>query len=313
MRARALELLLVLLVGVCCETPIEINRRKLAELEPARNGSALEAFRSAACHNFYVSPGDRWGVVHNTMALEDLHKGGRFAAFAQNFMYQELVVSLRWRFAYIVVRKSASTAILEALERLFGATWQWCMQRCGKIGACYSLRPAAPRCTTMALNAAELRTLFFFSFVRNPAERWFSQYAQAHVIWRATNSTPSLERARGTLLELGERAFVSEHHLQTQTHSLTSTTHMGTTTPMHFIGRVETLERDWERVVREIWRRNDVADFATRAVEPLGIVRHHEQQRDQFVAKLAALRGDASLRALIREVYTQDFVCFGYN
>lgn len=120
-------------------------------------------------------------------------------------------------------------------------------------------------------------------------------------------------RAHATLLELGERAFVSEHHLQTQTHSLTSTTHMGTTTPMHFIGRTESLERDWERVVREIWRRNDVVDFATRAVEPLGMVGHHEQQRDQFVAKLEALRSDESLRTLIREVYTQDFVCFGYN
>lgn len=311
MRARLFELAL-LFVCVWCEMPIEINRRKLAELEPMRNVSALEAFRSPACHNFYVSPDDRWGVVHNTMALEDLHKGGRFAAFAQNFMYQELVVSARWRFAYVVVRKSASMAILGALEVLFGATRQWCTQRCGKIGACYSLRPQL-RCTTMALSATELRSYFFFSFVRNPMERWFSQYAQAHVIWRTTNSTPSFARARATLLELGERAFVSEHHLQTQTHSLTSTTHMGTTTPMHFIGRTESLERDWERVVREIWRRNDVVDFATRAVEPLGMVGHHEQQRDQFVAKLEALRSDESLRTLIREVYTQDFVCFGYN
>jgi hypothetical protein len=293
--------------------PIDVNRRFLANHGPMAEASTLASFQSSQCRNFYVDPDDRWGKLRNTLALEDLHKGGRLVAFSQGFMHQEIVVSLRWKFVYTVVRKSASTAILGALQRLFGANRSWCADRCREVGACAGTHAAVGRCTTLALNNSELQNFFFFSFVRNPTDRWFSQYAQAHVAWRSTKSVPSMEKARSTLLEMGVHAFVTEHHLQTQTHSLTSTTHLGLTTPMHFIGRVETLEADWAYVVREIWRRNGVVDFANRTVEPLQQVGHHEQNRDQFVDKLNSFKSNQSLLTLIREVYTQDYACFGYS
>ena len=306
---------LVCLLGLALafDVPLVVNRRFLLTtgLTPS-NESALVAFQSAACRGFYVDAGEPLRAGWRPMALEDLHKGGRYAAFEQGALYQEVVASLEWKFAYVVVRKSLSQALTIGLKQLFGADWFWCRERCAHVGACFTANVGRGRCTTMALNGTDLRDFFFFSFVREPTERWFSQYAQAHVMWRLTHTRPTIEAARATLLDMGERAFVTEHHLQTQTFSLTSATADGTAVPLHFIGRAETSTRDWEYVVRQIWQRSGIVDHATRAVEPLRYQGHHEAERDQFVAALRPLKANQSLLQLIREVYTQDYVCFGY-
>ena len=295
------------------ESALQINDRYLNAHEELGfrkySGDVKQSFQTDECRNFYgvqSTPAGGW------LALEDLHLGGRSAALTQGVLHQEVIASLKWKFAYVVVRKSASTAISNALKVLFDADWFWCRQRCANVSACFNPQVAVGRCTTLALAQHELSSFFFFSFVRHPVERWFSQYAQAHVSWKLTHTVPSLERCVQMLLQMANESVVVEHHLQTQMHSLTSRSWRGTPVPLHFIGRAESVDRDWPYVVREIWRRNGAADYATRPIETLAQFNHHEQSRDAFVAHLNRFRDSTLLRDAIRRAYTQDLVCFGY-
>jgi hypothetical protein len=277
------------------------------------SGSALNSFASSECRDFYSDPSTKPTPAGGWLALEDMHRGGRDAAFTQGVLYQEVILSQKWKFGYVLVRKSGSTAVQRRLKQLFDADWLWCRERCGNVSACFGIFGLLEtRCTTMALGLTEINNFFFFSFARHPIARWWSQYAQAHVMWGMTDVVPTVEKAMAALVEMGTQSLVSEHHLQTQMHSLTSRTWLGTPVPMHFVGRVETMDRDWEFVVREIWRRNGAKDYATRVVDPLAEFGHHEQNRDKFVAQMSPLKSDAQLIDMIRQVYTQDLVCFGY-
>ncbi len=269
----------------------------------------LQAWTSEPCRRFY----SKHSIFppHNSeplLAAEDLHMGGREYGVRQHLPAQEVIVSDRYKFVFTLVRKSGSATIRQKLSSVFGVTWSWCDEQCSAVPICYTLN----RCSTYALNRTHLNDYYFFSFVRNPVSRWMSAYAQAHVMWDTADANAvTLAHALETLQKMGNN-YASEHHLQSQVHSLSSLTFDGRPTPMHFIGRIERLDEDWVRVMDEIERHSGVslpADARTK----LAVMHHRESNRGEYVARINVFQRSCKLRSAILAAYTQDFVCFGYN
>lgn len=312
-RFNALRLLVVL--GYFCQvacvsqyTAGEANRRYLAT-HRLDEQPPLRAWESEPCRRFYsrasTFPPDN---PEPLLAVEDLHMGGREYGVRQHLPAQEVIVSDRYKFVFTIVRKSGSATIRQKLSEVFGATWSWCDEQCAAVPICYTLN----RCSTYALNRTHLNDYYFFSFVRNPISRWMSAYAQAHVMWDTVDaSRVTLSHALETLREMNNN-YASEHHLQSQVHSLSSLTFDGTPAPMHFIGRIERLDEDWVRAMNEIEQRAGVA-LPADARTKLVVMHHRESHRQEYVERIKIFQNSCSLRYAILGAYTQDFVCFGYN
>jgi hypothetical protein len=312
-----------------CELTVVPEHANMKFIQTAPNTTtahAIEAWLSLKCKNFYgeLRPYHGGANEYRTapprlrriLALEDLHVGGRLSAMFQYLPAQEIVVSERYKFGYIVQRKSANTLLLKILQQSFGANWFWCHRRCGELNFCYVLNS---RCTTLALNQEELNTFFFFTFVRHPVARWFSQYAQAHVMWasvlgprghpgtvhhlRRVNKEHALE----ILYNISHFAHVGEHHLQTQTLAASSWTAYGGVVPLQFIGRLENFRSDVEDVYKTISATSGIA------VSPPKFDFDHHAEQEDFIPQIDMFRNSCQVLNAITSAYTQDFVCFGYD
>ena len=76
--------------------------------------------------------------------------------------------------AYVEVRKSGSEGIRSGLEKFFNSTFS----TCGGFGAPSPNCSSMGRCTSSCLDQSQANKYFWFSFVRNPTERFYSGLAQ---------------------------------------------------------------------------------------------------------------------------------------
>jgi hypothetical protein len=237
-------------------------------------------------------------------AFEDTHPFGRLHSV--DIPAQEVIVSDRYKFVYVMNRKAASSTIYQILEQVFGANVDWCFGRCKWLPVCGGI---GWRCSSRALNQTHLQDYFIFSFVRDPVDRWFAAYAQAHWMHKTPPDTASLEHAKLTL-----RRFIStrvhwEHHLQSQTHALSSPAMKGETLRFDFIGKLETFEMDWKFVISSICARlpygSCPSNWHSRHVHP--------PSTSQWRQRISLFRNDSTLLALVKEAYVQDAVCLGYT
>ena len=265
---------------------------------------ALEAWASDECRTMYDFDEHRVHGPHPFLAAEDLRPGGRTRSMSYHQLGQEVIVSDKYKFVYVLNRKSASEAIRMVLWENFGITWCWCNEQCASVPACYEY---GDRCSTMALNGTHMSEYTFFTFVRNPLERWFSSYAQAHVDRDTQDlSHVNISDAHSSVSALLEHSWLANPHLQTQTYALTAPTGEGYLVPMHFIGRVETIDADWEKVCRMITDDPELCG-------PVPLMHHAENRRPEYVAEVNKWRDDTALREKIKEAYAQDYACFGYD
>ncbi|CAL50191.1 Sulfotransferase [Ostreococcus tauri] len=224
-------------------------------------------------------------------------------------MGTDVVVVPSLRAVYVDVTKAASESIRKRLTDAFQATW---------TDEKYVLKSSGlGRSTTASLPDEVLDTYKFFTFVRNPSERFLSGYRQAFcrsmcqgcergmsptrpptieqtidlleiLRSKASGSVEFCSHRRGESMR--DRDFLTnpwlDEHLESIIYRLSGVTKRGTHTPIHFIGRVETLNEDWGRLMDELG-----VDTNHPARAPLEHVEHECSiaGREEFLSAQSAL------------------------
>ena len=244
----------------------------------------------------------------------------------------DVVVIPELKAVYVDIVKAASESIRSALEERFHASWT---QDFGQFAHPVLGRPQ--RSSTSYLSRDVLANYTFFTFVRDPATRFRSAYSQAMCRERCTLCavrgedrmyTPTIQEITAFLqgrlmrfyrdLALGEirsdelsltDAWVDEH-FESQILRLSGATRDGNAVPMHFIGRVETLDHDWARLMDHL----GVKDSDPRR-GPIETKEHacDIPTRGAVVAAQRAEPATVEEKVSVASLYHDDFECLGYH
>lgn len=180
----------------------------------------------------------------------------------------DVVVVHDLKAVYVDITKAASESIRDRLSTVYNASWSIQEQVSGRDGEV--------RSTTATLSDEVLKSYTFFTFVRKPSVRFASGYRQAFCrsmcqgCERGKTATrpPTVEQVIDVLeilrvkSRLGanfcsgdddEASFLNnpwlDEHFESMITRLSGVTRRGTRVPIHFIGRVESLDRDWNRLL----------------------------------------------------------------
>ena len=244
----------------------------------------------------------------------------------------DVVVIPELKAVYVDIVKAASESIRSALEERFHASWT---QDYGQFKHPVLGRPQ--RSTTSYLSEDVLANYTFFTFVRDPITRFRSSYAQAICRERCTLCavrgedtmyTPTIPEItsflQGRLMHfyrdvaLGETradeislqdAWVDEH-FESQILRLSGATKSGQPVPIHFIGRVETLDHDWARLMDHL----GVKEGDSRRA-PFEKKEHacDIPTRGEVVAAQRATAPSVEEKVSVASLYHDDFSCLGYH
>lgn len=266
------------------------------------NESSLLHWNSPGCRNFY------WGTAsHSTnrlqqpqiAVLEALHSFGRKQIQKGA---QEIVVNHKYKFVYVEVRKAASTSIRRFLKQAFDADFY---HGCAATNECLIFNK---RCSSLCLNKQILQDYFFFTFVRNPANRFLAAYKQlrGHKKRIESNYTKDM---REVLLQLLFNHNTADEHIQTQSFALSATVihaDSGFQIPLDFIGRVENIQSDWPRLLAAI------EAHTNKSLPNLPQLKHELQELESERKRIEDAATDAVMK-LATLTYAQDYVCLGYD
>eukprot|EP01104_Vermistella_antarctica_P019022 TRINITY_DN7262_c0_g1_i2.p1 TRINITY_DN7262_c0_g1~~TRINITY_DN7262_c0_g1_i2.p1 ORF type:complete len:455 (+),score=12.78 TRINITY_DN7262_c0_g1_i2:43-1407(+) len=166
------------------------------------------------------------------------------------------------------------------------------------------------------------RDFFIFTLVRNPVSRFVSGFMQASLKkcqipmeWytrgRETNEAFN-NRVEQMVIQM-EKGLRPNEHVQSQSLQLSGTDAAGRPLPYNFIGRVETMHRDWRHILKHICAHADPEFLAnmpsdhpcrnpTRTPLPSDNVLHSEKKH---------LSPELTRR--VCKMLHQDFTCFGYD
>jgi hypothetical protein len=240
---------------------------------------------------------------------------------------QDIVMIPEYRLVYVNVRKAASSTIHDILKHEFHQQEVTCgHSKVPKTCAVYT----PPRCSTLCLSNTTLRTHFFFSFVRDPFERFFSGFQQSLIHtrtierFRMQNRTSRYAQMIRTLSNIRSTKCTYNQHLESQAMSLASPTRDGQRmVPLDFIGRVESFADDFASMLHAA---EEVTGIRIPHHRMKGITRHLNTTRNRLGAPSASDLGfaallqreiqslrDARLDQMVRKAYEQDRVCFDYE
>ena len=221
--------------------------------------------------------------------------------------------------AYVEVRKSASEGIRGVLRNVLNADWYSCGESGVPSGSCSTLG----RCTALCVNQSIAQKYFWFSFVRNPVDRFFSGLAQAKKNADSTGRTLNLTKEKVVaLLKTTDMTCSFNAHVCSQLAHLRLHLADGAPLRMNFIGHTGTIMTDFQRMLREAaeFHRAHGRDLAATPEQvssmlqlldmhdPRNAVKGHHGSTD-VREHMAAWRSEA-LDALVRDEYAEDIACF---
>ncbi len=244
----------------------------------------------------------------------------------------DVVVIPELKAVYVDIVKAASESIRSALEERFHASWT---QDFGQFAHPVLGRPQ--RSTTSYLTPDVLANYTFFTFVRDPRTRFRSAYAQAMCRERCVLCavrggdemyTPTIPEItaflQGRLMhfyrdvalgmtradEISTTDAWVDEHFESQMLRLSGATRNGEPTPVHFIGRVETFDHDWARLMDHL---KVGSDDPRRA--PIETKEHacDIPTRGAVVAKQRARAETTEEKVSVASLYHDDFECLGYH
>jgi hypothetical protein len=183
----------------------------------------------------------------------------------------DVVVVPDLKAVYVDITKAASESIRDRLSTVYNVSWSIQEQVSGRDGEA--------RSTTATLSDEVLKSYTFFTFVRNPSVRFASGYRQAFCRsmcqgcerGKTPTQPPTVEQVIDVLEILRTKSRLSakfcsrddeeasflnnpwlDEHFESMITRLSGVTHRGTRVPIHFIGRIESLDRDWNRLLDEL-------------------------------------------------------------
>jgi hypothetical protein len=177
------------------------------------------------------------------------------------------VISDDWKFVYVEVRNAASTSIRQLLFKRFNVSFYHCPVQKTVFGDCTVLQG---RCSSLCLNQSHIEDYFFFTFVRDPLQRFVSGYKEA---WKQRFRSQGImlgnvSHVKDVLDVIVKEHYHSDQHLESMSMSVSMPWQDASgnryRVPMDFIGRIENLEQDitlLQNLLREKTNRTPSLNF----------------------------------------------------
>lgn len=283
--------------------------------------SLLERWYSPDCMQWFVADkvepvrGGMWNTVPQRTTREDLCKGGRRDSVDPAHSANEIVIVHELRMVYVEVRKSASSTIRSALHKYYGAGYG----TCGGTKVSNQCKGVHARCTSECLSGKQLQDYFFFTFVRDPTERFYSGLKEAMV--GRSMSTLSKSTAMSLLRStLNADCEAVDQHLESQAAALSTRLapregadeSESFELELDFIGRVEHLQEDMAEALRQAEAKAGRPFEESRKRRLVDHMAGKANVGSALKDVVLAVR-DEELDALAREVYAQDMACFSID
>jgi len=262
------------------------------------------------------------GIHPQFKTLEDTCNGGRNHSTFPYHGSQEASIIMELNAVYIENRKCASTTIRNLFGTVFDLHHHWNERISHKFP--YDMGPF-PECnifnnrtTSLCYSKRQINDLFFFSFVRDPIDRFYSGVDQASKDYKIEEFRCSDIHHHLNILTAPPKCN-HNNHLESQAYSLSTPISAKASPadgkkymiPLDFIGRVENLREDLIRMLKIIEKRNgkNITDAQWQIIEER--LNHHENSASErkFTFKTCMTE---EINERIKEIYAQDRVCFGY-
>lgn len=220
------------------------------------------------------------------LVSESFFTRGKNHAMEPNHPANEIVVNDDFKFVYVEIRKIGSSTIRQMLRTYFNSSFNHCPDSIPKSDACLVI---GRRCSTLCLTEEHVQNYFFFSFVRNPEDGFFSGYKEA---FNQRFSKRGVKLGSQTHIKEVLETIISSHyhsdqHLESQTMSITSPLIDGNgqmhRIPIDFIGRVEFLEDDLKDLLNILQSRTTrkAPDIKAGRSNPGGAALHYSAGANQ--------------------------------
>jgi len=236
---------------------------------------------------------------------------------------QEVVIVPEYKLIYVKIRKVASTSILSGLRKAFNNSQDMCGTRavnksCAAFGGDGR---RCSRCSSKCLTQTEVENYFVFSIVRDPVRRFYSGFSQGIYMDKQKASFAGSSQAgrkewmMQTLRSMMDGCSPAYNlHMESQTMSLATPLSNGNMLPIDFIGQLEHLGKDFERMAnlaKEITGVEIPSDKLSRLLTHLELGKSSNQHSEtQEIEDFVAVARDDELDALVRAAYVQDYACF---
>ena len=309
---------------------------------------AAERWREPSC-SLYWNASRRNGAIASrlqlplTVSQEDMCVSGRQVVFPWH-RASEVVLIPQLRLGYVVTRKCASSTMLRALEATFNADQYHCGMRAATAQcSTFAMRDTRGfRCSTACLDEQTVSEYYFFTFVRDPVERFYSAYVTAAYEADRVDGRPAASSlsARAATREIVLETLTQirdcsprDQHFESLTMALSSPWGSEHTTaritgvmgirrfppmiPMDFIGDVDRLHESFFEMLRESKRtvtskqRDALHVHLNSSLNSRAASEGKLTPYARMAESIASIR-DVKLDELVRDVYRQDVECFGY-
>lgn len=218
--------------------------------------------------------------------------------------------------AYVEVRKSASEGIRSGLEKFFNSTWSTCGEFGAPSGNCSSLG----RCTSSCLDHSQASTYFWFSFVRNPTERFYSGLASVSAM--SNNKTTFSSSKVADMLNTSDLTCAFNAHTSSQLAHLRQRLSDGHRVPIDFLGHVEHIGQDFTCMLRkaEEFHRSKGRDLSVPPLQVSQMLSHltTDSEEKHHGATTMSLKADIMrwrtelVDSRVKEEFKEDITCLGY-
>ena len=233
--------------------------------------------------------------------------------------------------AYVEVRKSASEGIRSGLQKFFNSAWN----TCGEFGApspkCSSIDNRIGffntiqynRCTSSCLDRRQANTYFWFSFVRDPTERFYSGLAHVSAqSMKTMKKTTFSSRMVDDMLNTRDLACAFNSHTSSQLAHLRQRLSDGHRLPIDFLGRVEHIEQNFTCMLRkaEEFHRANGRDLSAPPLQVSQMLSHLTTDSDQMHHGAVTMSLKANIMlwrtelmdSRVKQEFKEDITCLGY-